>query len=321
MSIRLPSSITRPTGEADGPPVQRLFVSADDGWKLDVEVLEPECPPLGIALLGHAMMVDRRSMDRPAGEGFASRLRAAGWRVYLLDVRGRRGSGPSPSEGGDWTYDDIVQRDLPAVLEAVRDREPGLPVVFCGHSLSGHASIAAAGCGFYPRPPDAHVLLSVNMWNAEVERSGWVRLRKSFSLFLFRLLTLLFGRFPSRAVRMGPADEARSYVESLCRFWREGRWNSADGCHDYLAGMPGVPGPVLSLVGAGDDLLAHRDGAWAWNQEFRPKKVDFRVLGRGDLGLPFDPDHMTLVTDPRSGPVWEEIVRWMESATASLRST
>jgi predicted alpha/beta hydrolase len=288
-------------------------ILADDGWELDLLRVPAEGPSRGIALLAHAMMVDRRSMDRPSGDGFASYLARAGWEVYLLDVRGHGASGPRVEEGGSWTYDDIVQRDLPAALSAVRKREGKEPVIVVGHSLCGHASPAAEGCGFYTRPPDAHVLLSANMWLPSLEPSWWRRRKKAFTTWLASVLSRLFGRFPSRLIRMGPADEPRVYMDDIRRFWREDRWGSKDGQHDYLQGMKGVAGPVLSLVGAGDKLLAHPTGAANWAGHLGPERVDFRVLRRGLYGLPFDPDHMSLVTDLRARPVWDEIIRWMNS--------
>ena len=308
------ASILSSPGTA-GAPLNRTSqrVRANDGWELDLLRVPAEGTAKGAALLAHAMMVDRRSMDRPSGGGFASHLARAGWDVYLLDVRGHGASGPRAEEGGRWTYDDIVQRDLPAAVAAVRERQEKGPVVVVGHSLCGHASPAADGCGFYPRPPDAHVLLSANMWLPRLEPSWWRRRKKAFTTWLASFLALSFGRFPSRLIRMGPADEPRVYMEDIRRFWREDRWGSQDGQHDYLEGMQRVAGPVLSLVGAGDKLLAHPAGAANWACYLGPEKVDFRVLHRGSYGLEFDPDHMSLVTDLRARPAWDEVLRWMNS--------
>jgi len=264
------------------------------------------------------MMVDSRSMDRPAGTGFASYLAAGGWHVYLFDVRGHGASSPRAEEGGRWSYDDIVRYDLPAITAEVRSRHPDLPVVLVGHSLCGHASVAAAGSGLYRVPPDAHVLVSANMWLPSLEPRWWRRRLKGFTTWVLWAITVLVGRFPSRFLRMGPADEAKPYVSDLRRFWSSGRWSSADGTHDYLAGLAEVEGPVLALVGSGDRLLAHVSGARNWAECLGGQGVDFRVLGRGDLGLVFNPDHMTLVTDVRATPVWDMVLDWMTAAVVPM---
>ena len=151
--------LTQPkSNEASPPPHltlarKTLCIRAADGWALNIEVIQEVGPLKGLAVLGHAMMVDRRSMDRPRGAGLASTLAQAGWRVYLIDVRGHGASSPPASCQWPWTYDDIVRFDLPACVEAARNDRPGYPVVLVGHSLCGHCSIAAAGTGAYPHSP------------------------------------------------------------------------------------------------------------------------------------------------------------------------
>jgi predicted alpha/beta hydrolase len=263
------------------------------------------------------MMVDRRSLDRPEGEGLLSHLVQHGWNVFAPDLRGRGASGPTVAEGGRWSYDDLVRHDLPACLATVRARVPGLPVVFLGHSLGGHVSVAAAGCGAYVEPPDAHVLLSVNMWAPSLEPSRTRRLKKHLACLWLATVRLLFRRMPARLFRVGPVDEASDYLADLVRFWREDRWGSSDGGTDYLSSLARVKGPVLALVGRADRLLAHPEPARLWTEKIGAGQADFRVVGRGDYGLSFDPDHMTLATDQRSRPVWLEITSWLAECIAT----
>jgi predicted alpha/beta hydrolase len=294
--------------EASG---EHLWVETADGWRLGLLHLPAAGSVRGAILAGHAMMVDRRSLDRPEGGGMLSYLASQGWEVYAPDLRGRGSSGPTAPEGGRWSYDDLVRYDLPACLAVVRARSKGLPVAVLGHSLSGHVSVAAAGAGYYAQQPEAHVLLSANMWAPSLEDSAGMRLLKCGACLALDLLARLFGGFPARLLRVGPVDESGSYISDLVRFWREDRWGADDGSVDYLASMADVEGPVLALIGRGDRLLAHPAGARRWSELIGADGADFRVLGRGDLGLSFDPDHMALVTDPRSRPIWEEIHRWL----------
>ncbi len=288
-------------------------VQCSDGQRLDVLVLPAVGDRLGVAVLGHAMMVDRRSMDRPTGGGFASAVAGAGWEVHLVDLRGRGASGPTVADGGDWSYDDFIARDLPACVAAARARRPGEFVWLVGHSLAGHASIAAAGCGLYEEPPDGHVLLSVNMWLPGLEPDRARRWRKRASVAAFAMFRRLFGCFPARRLGMGPVDEAGRYVDDLVRAWRSDRWGSADGRLDYSASMPAVRGPILSVIGRGDALMAHPVGAKAWTDGFGPDRAEFWLVGRGEHDLRFDPDHMTLVTDDRARPLWQAITNWMRA--------
>ncbi len=59
-------------------------VPTDDGWQLAMEYRPAEGPQLGICVLVHAMMCDRRTMDRPRGGGLASVLCTGYWCTFLL---------------------------------------------------------------------------------------------------------------------------------------------------------------------------------------------------------------------------------------------
>jgi predicted alpha/beta hydrolase len=272
-----------------------LVVGTSDGVDLGVRVLPATGAPRGTALCLHAMMVDHRAF-RPAGDGLPGVLAAAGFDVWLPDLRGR---GLSPHPGGH-TYDDLVERDIPAVVEAARERGP---VAVIGHSLGGHAAIAAAIDGFVA---DRYVLLATNTWLPSMEPRRRRRIAKDLAMRGF-LAASRGGAFPSRRLRMGPVDEPRAYVEDLCRFWFEDRWASRSG-RDWGDAMDRVTAPVLSVIGAGDRLMAHADGATIWAAGLPNATIE--VVGTR-TGLGFDPGHMDLVTDRRSKPIWERIARFL----------
>jgi len=76
---------------------------------------------------------------------------------------------------------------------------------------------------------------------------------------------------------------------------------------DCRAGLRTVETPILAVAGRGDRLLC-REQAWRLFYRSVPNKT-LRSFGREDTG--FDPGHMTLVSDPRSRPMWHEIGRWL----------
>jgi len=115
---------------------------------------------------------------------------------------------------------------------------------------------------------------------------------------------------------MGPADEARPYIQDISGFWTRDLWGSRDGV-DYLAAARQVTGPVLSVLGEGDALLAHPEGATRWASHIGEAGAEVWRAGSGTHGLQHDPDHMGLVTDLRSRPLWREIGRWIEASVLS----
>src|SRR5262245_58590813 len=117
----------------------RMF-TCRDGWRLDADLLVPEAPR-AVAVLGHSMFANRRTLDR-RGRGLASHLAARGIAVLNFDLRGHGGSTPHAAGGGRWRYDDLVEQDVPAAVDFARRQFPSLPLACVGHSLFGHAALA-----------------------------------------------------------------------------------------------------------------------------------------------------------------------------------
>ena len=284
-------------------------VSTSDGWALALERRSPSAP-WATALLLPAMMADRRSLDRPAGAGLASALVEAGVEVLLADFRGHGASGPRWEEGGRWGYEELVERDLPALVEAATRQAAGRPLWIAGHSLGGHVALAAVATGRCPAPAGM-LLFAVNMWHRPHEPRRWRWALKLGAMAFMFGVAWIFGRFPARRLRVGPQDEDLRYVADLWRYVRTGRWASAAG-EDYLAACTKLGAwPRLSILGAGDRLYAHPAGAARFAEA-----VGAEVVIEGlETGLSFEPGHMGLVTDPRAAPAWARAIAWMRART------
>jgi pimeloyl-ACP methyl ester carboxylesterase len=152
----------------------------------------------------------------------------------------------------------------------------------------------------------------------QLEPSWLRRQRKRTATGVLLHGSRLTGRAPARALRFGSCDEPLPYVEDLARFWKQARWESRDGSLDYLGAMKTIHVPVLSILGAGDTLMAHPVAARAWMEVHGPEHTQTWVVGRSEA-VPFDPDHMGLVTDLRARPVWEKLSRWMKQVSDPKR--
>lgn len=270
-----------------------------DGWSLAVSEFPARGRARGVVLAGHAMMANRRTLDRPRGQGLASTLAEAGLHVYTFDVRGHGESSPAAAAGGRWSYDDVVNGDIPAMVAWVRQRHPDLRLGILGHSLIGHGALL--WLGITPEAPvDALVLYATNLWirQCEPRTARWLRKRATLALWL--LLSRPLGYFPARRLRFGTDDEPVSLVRDF------GRWVATDGCKrlsdgvDYLAGRARVKQPVLAFVGEKDDLLCVEE----CSARFLAPIPDHTL--RSVPGA----DHMTLVTRETSRPAWEQTAAW-----------
>ncbi len=281
-----------------------MSVRTEDGWILRGEQRAGH-DARAVVVLGHAMMVDRRTLDRPRGRGLASALVDAGLEVVVMDARGHGESGPGAHEGGRWDYDDVVRFDVPAMVEAGRAAAAGRPVALLGHSLIGHAAMIAAGLR-PDRAPDAIVAFAPNLWAGSLEPSPAMRLTKGALLEAWAALSRARGLFDPAPFGMGRTAEAQPYVAQFAQMWRRDRLESPDG-EDYEAALGRATLPVLAVASDNDRLLARPASVARFAALATRADVELRVL-RG----PDAPTHAGFVTDERSRGLWRETARWIE---------
>ncbi len=255
------------------------------------------------------MFCGRRTLDRPAGEGLGSVLAAAGLETILVDFRGHGQSLPKLSRQVDASYDDIIQRDIPAAVRAAKAAYPKQPLALLGHSLGGHGGVAALA---YDRtlPVDAMVSLAGNVWIPTLEPDSVVWAAKRANFEAWGAVSRLHGCFPAKRYKQGTETEGLSYVLQFVRNARRDRWGSADGRHDYLREMSHITTPILSVVGSADTWMCTPLCARLWLDHATRAEVTHRVVG-AQSGDPPGIDHMGLVLNGAMRPVWQEIAGWI----------
>ena len=290
--------------------LEAIEVRTEDGHALRAYVREPTAKCVGVAVLAHAMFARSSQFERPPGRGLAPFLSEQGWRTVAFDFRGHGKSGASASNGGRWTYDDLVRRDLPCVVECARARKKrGEPVVVIGHSLGGHVAMAAQGLGILEA--DALVAIATNVWLPHFEPSFLRWSAKRASLRAMAAITTSRGFFPARTLRMGSDDESAAYVSAIVRSVQEGRWTSDDGRDDYEQALENIKVPVLGVASVADRLNCHPVCAERMLAKCGGRR-EFHLITHGDAGAP-PPGHMELVTGEHARGVWSGIARFLSS--------
>lgn len=310
-----------PFEDEDGGRVPMVHaLTADDGWVLRVFEHGPRDPDLqgqgrGVVLLGHAMMVDSRTLERGDRPTITSALCEAGYRVLVVDLRGHGHSGPRAADGGDWDYDRLVA-DMPALVELATQVARDEPVTVMGHSLFGHVALAHLGqqaAAEGASPVRAVVLLACQAWLRSDEPSLLRRLIKSTLVRLSRIFVRRHGYLPVRRWKMGTNDESSGFWNDLVRSVLAGQWASQDGSVDYKANLARIELPVLHVLSRGDRLYAHPNSARRFTETLPDRTL--WVLGQDAPSGVVDlvPTHMGVVTDPASRPVWRAVARWLDA--------
>lgn len=271
-----------------------------DGVTLRMDRVRAAGERRGVVVCLHAMMSDGRYFGARKDTGFARALAAAGLDVIVADFRGHGRSVPPDARAADWSFDDLVELDLPAIATAAA-RASGCAIAdvsLLGHSLGGLVAAAALATGRIPRPR-ALVLGATGVWLGGTA-APW---RRRAVMAAYGAVARRLGRAPIRALRLGTADEPRTYVDQLVGWARTGRWTSRRGV-DYLAALHSIDAPTRSFASARDWMCTPRDAGELSGRIVTASPM--RVVGRAH-GDAIDPDHFELFTRDELRPLW----RWI----------
>ncbi len=279
--------------------VERVRVATRSGWALEATVLEGEGGARGTALFVHALgatsgaFLTRRG---DGGGGLVGRVRAAGFRAVLFDLRGHGESEREANAPGPWSFDGVVRGDLEAMGETLRARFNG-PLALVGHGLGGLAACAAAGA----LDPDALVLFGVNPWLPRLDPSPLRRLVKA-SLLGRGPAEGAFGRALGRTLAAPGAPAWAAFWPEAARWWAADAWLD-EGGRDYLADMRRVRCPTLAFSSRADRLLCAPACAHAFVTRLGAARLEHHVAdGLGHAGL---------VASPGAAPLWRKAARWL----------
>ncbi|CAN5610800.1 alpha/beta fold hydrolase [soil metagenome] len=290
---------------APKPDREALELRTSDGISLSCTLHAPSKRSLGDVVLVHGAF-SRQSSFTWSG-GLADFFRDAGYRVVTFDFRGHGKSGTAASRGGAWSYDDLVRRDLPAVVESLRSRRARGPLWVVGHSLGGHVALAAQSTGRIEA--DAIVTIGSTLWREQNEPSRGLWLAKRLILRGFVTTAERMGFFPARRFRLGSDDEALGYVRDLARMSKT-TWRSADGEDDYDAGLGALTTPIYAIASRGDRLSANPAAVRSFHAPAAGVRFDF-VDRAGDGGAA--PTHAELVTTMKARDAFARAVEFLRS--------
>jgi pimeloyl-ACP methyl ester carboxylesterase len=265
----------------------------------------------------------------------ARTLSAAGFDVWLVDLRGRNDSWPDtgPADDLQWTFDDFVYRDIPAAVEQVRDVTGAARVRWIGTEMSGIALYAVAVSGTAPAISAGVTLGSPALTpsHAEVpgvttplpERRGTrypfsmvaeigpqlARDRSEFLESSFRPVNTDWV-VTARYFRHGVPDEATAIIDQFRDWIEHATMRSVDRSVVWSDHLGEVDIPVLLVAGAADrqrPAAAVRATAAA----IGPRGSEF-VLAGTESGWPLDVGHDDLLaglTAPTH--TFPLLIRWL----------
>ena len=248
--------------------VVRTSITAPDGVRLALHRIGPEQGTPAVLIPG--TFSNSSFWLGTRGTGFARELATHGYDAWVLDPRGH-GMSARQGRADRWRFDDWARSDAPAAIRTALEHRAGFVV---GHSAGGAAALVAVATEPALRERIRGMVIIGTPF-------PWLQPFSRFGALAIRTTSQLLGRFPARALRLGPEDELAGVMTQWMNWNLSGRWRGDDGNQGdaarpdkvkvaldrsgYRAGdtarltlTPPQPGPGLLLVEAGDRLLHSR---------------------------------------------------------------
>ncbi|MFB8280320.1 alpha/beta hydrolase family protein [Nocardia colli] len=179
---------------------------------------------------------------------FTAKLAEHDIAAMVVDLRGQGDSVPKSSRSANWVHADLVDVDVPAVLELAGQEFAGLPIFLVGHSFGGHLALQRAA-----RAPEglAGVVLiaSGSVWYRTYD--GLIRTRNLVFGQWFGLIARTLGYFPGDRLGFG-GRQAAGVMTTWARQVRSGIMTD-DGITTGN-GVFGFALPLLTVRIERDDL-------------------------------------------------------------------
>ncbi len=278
--------------------VARIDLTAADGVRLAVHRIGPERATPAVLIPGtfsnHTFWLGTR------GTGFARELATRGYDAWVLDPRGH-GLSERQGRGGRWRFDDWARRDAPATIGTALARRDGFVI---GHSAGGAAALVAVATdpALRERVRGMVVIGTPFPWLQPFSRIG---------AHALRMASRLLGRFPARALRLGPEDELAGVMIQWMDWNLAGAWSGDDGT-DYGQAIAALDVPLL-VVAAAADRWAPPPACHALLDAVASRDVTWLMLGRR-TGCSHDFGHVDmLVGRTARAEVWPRILHWMDA--------
>lgn len=286
----------------DAADVACVMITAADGVRLALQRIGPATGTPAVLVPGtfsnHTFWLGTR------GTGFARELARSGYDTWVLDPRGH-GMSAMPQPHEQWRFDDWARRDVPAALQAAFAARSGFVV---GHSAGGAAAlVAVATSPALRRRVRGMVIIGTPF--------PWLQPFSRIGAHTLRGVSRLLGRFPARALRLGPEDELAGVMIQWMDWNLAGFWRGDDGT-DYGQAIAALDVPLLVIAAAADrwapppscraliDSVASADRTWL-------------LLGTG-TGFSHDFGHVDmLVGRTARAEVWPLIRQWIDERSST----
>ena len=185
---------------------QTLTITTTDGHRFDATLYPTDDPTSPVLIFLSALGTPARVYARLGRE-----MIAHGVQLCTPDWRGIGSSSVRAGRTSDFGYRHLIEFDLAALIEAVRQRRPQAPIWLGGHSLGGQMALLRAAA----EPQGIAGVVMIAAGSVHLPAYSWkLRFGVGSLALLSSLMGPLLGYFPGGRVGFGGRDGGK--MKALC---------------------------------------------------------------------------------------------------------
>lgn len=284
-----------------------IQITAKDGQRLVGTLHVPAGRPKATVQIHGGIGVKRQFYRH-----FAAHLAARGYAVLTFDYRGTGSSRPGTLRGFEARLRDWGQRDIPAALDWLAARYPGLPRYAVGHSLGAQIT----GLMHNHDQLDGIVMLSVASGHFRTFPAPFV-LQPIFLLYCFFPLAIpVFGYAPSHFITGGedlPAGVAREWIEWTRHAGYIARSVGTTHANGFF--YPELKAPIRAFAFDDDPMATPENCRQFLSEYYTAAPIDFSTLRAIDApGRKIG--HLGFFRKELAGTHWPQVADWLDGRLA-----
>lgn len=282
-------------------------------YQLHLRQLTPTQPDrLSPVLMLHGAIENSRIFYNEKGRGLGCFLADRGFAVTCADFAGRGLSNPQASRRFNHSQQQLICRDIPALIHHLYQQEQQ-PVVVMAHSWAG-VVLAASLARFPELLPKVKTIVTFGSKRVISVRGFKKRLHIDLVWNLFSpLLCRIYGYLPAKQWRFGADNEPAQYLLDTIPWIRGGAFVDLTDGFDYAAACTDVKWPdSWHFAAINDQLLGHPQDVQAFLAETGLSSGRYSLLGKAQ-GHQQDYDHISMLTHPSaSSDHFAELALWLK---------
>lgn len=305
------------------------FAKTKDGWNLALHrhvPIQPN-PQLAPVLVVHGIATNKFVMDLDRRHSLPYYLKLRGYDVFAVSLRGcGRSYHESPTRYEDFTFDDIVKYDVPAMIEKVKKITGSDRISYVGHSMGamilyshfcisehkkdveGIAAFVSLGgpgnlnhigitlIGMLSRFPRARKMLDLK-FGASILAPLAGELYTPIDEVLYNPNTTS-SRTVKKIMKNAIENVSDGVTEQFMHWIETKRMHSLNGFYDYVQLQKKISVPSLFIAGE-KDVIATPESVRSVYEKASSRKKEFRVISKAN-GASDDYGHACLVMGDRA---------------------